>query len=618
MASALPDTARDERVARRTSAGARAVLRQAEDRLLSLTLLVMVVLPVTEVVLRSLWSLGIPSLSVIVQHLVLVAGMLGAAVAARQDRFIALAAANTLGSRLGERWPRLLSYGIAAVVSTFLAVAAWRLLAVEYAAGTTLGLGLPAWALLAPLPLGFALIAWRLGGHAAARQGDRLALLAVLVAAVLGIGSLPFDTPGATMLGLGAVLLATVLGAPVFVAIGGAALLLFWGEDLPIAAIAIDHYRLATNPTLPAIPLFTVAGYLLTEGRAPERLVRVFGALFGWMRGGPAVVAVGACTFFTCFTGASGVTIIALGGLLLPLFANAGYGRRSTLGLVTGAGSAGVLLPPSLPLILYAVVAQVSIEQMFLAAIGPAVLMATLTALWGIRLAPRRRSRPPFDRREALAAIVAARWELLAPVLGLSALLSGLATPVEAAALTTLYVLIMQTAIRREMNLAGDVPRVLTESGLMVGGILLVLGVAQGLTNFLVDAEIPERAVSWAVEIIDSPWTFLALLNLALLAAGCLIDIYSAIVILVPLIVPIGLALGVDPLHLGLVFLANLELGYLTPPVGLNLFYASSRFERPLGEVCRAVMPLFLVLCAGVLLITFVPALSTTLPALLR
>jgi tripartite ATP-independent transporter DctM subunit len=397
--------------------------------------------------------------------------------------------------------------------------------------------------------------------------------------------------------------------------LGGAALILFWGAGQPVASISLDHYRLVTNPTLPTIPLFTMAGYFLAEGGASKRLIRVFQALVGQFRGGPAIVTALVCAFFTSFTGASGVTILALGGLLMPILLAARYSEKTALGLLTGAGSLGLLFPPCLPLILYAIIARITIEQMFLGGIVPGVLLVAMTAWWGVRQGSKEAAATKaFDAREAARALWDAKWELLLPVVALASLFGGFATPVEAAALTALYAFVVETFIYRDLKILRDVPRVMSECGLLVGGVLLILGVALGFTNYLVDAQVPMRALEWVTASIHSRWLFLLLLNVLLLIVGCLMDIFSAIVVVVPLIVPMGEAFGIDPVHLGIIFLANLELGYLTPPVGLNLFLASYRFGKPLSEVYRAAVPMLLVLLTGVLLITYLPPLTTTLP----
>ena len=509
----------------------------------------------------------------------------------------------------------MFSGAVAATISIFLGVASYQFVLTEREAGSILAYSVPVWVIQSAMPIGFGLVAVRLLYHA----GENWKLRA-LTAALTGLLTLlalrpPMSPAEAVTPALIGLLAATALGSPVFATLGGAALILFWGADLPIASIPLDHYRLVINPSLPTIPLFTLAGYFLAEGGASQRLVRVFQALFGQFRGGPAIVTALVCAFFTSFTGASGVTILALGGLLMPILLTAGYPPKSALGLLTGAGSLGLLFPPCLPLILYAIVAKISIEEMFLGGVVPGILMVALTAWWGMTQGPKTNANTQlFDWEEAKRAIWKAKWELLLPVVALAGLFGGIATPVEAAALTALYAWVIETFVYRDLKVFRDAPRVMTECGLLVGGVLLILGVALGFTNYLVDAQIAERAVEWVTGSIHSRWVFLLLLNLFLLVVGCLMDIFSAIVVVVPLIVPLGVAFGIDPIHLGIIFLANLELGYLTPPVGMNLFLASYRFSKPLSEVSRSIIPILLVLLAGVLFITYVPWLTTALP----
>lgn len=580
---------------------------------LTLTLATMILLPVAEIVLRQ-FSSGIPSAPTFLQHLTLVVGMLGGAIAAREGRLLALSTMSVGLKGRGLHWAAIYSGGFAAAVSAFLCVASVRFVLQERAAGGKLAYDIPLWLVMTVLPIGFGSIAARLLWRAGETWPRRVAAvaLAAALAGLVGLQPLPPDRMVWPM--LAGLFMATLLGAPVFVALGGAALILFWGNSVPIAAVAIEHYNLVTNPALPSIPLFTLAGYFMAEGGASRRLVRVFQALFGWLRGGPAVATTLICAFFTALTGGSGVTILALGGLLMPILVAAKYSERNALGLITGAGSLGVLLPPCLPVILYAVVAKVDIRDMFLGGLLPGLLLIGMTAAWGILVGQRNSgSRVPFDLREARQAVWSAKWDLLLPVVALVALFSGWATPVEAAAVTALYAFVVEAVIYRELKLAADCPRVMTEAGLLVGGILLILGVAMGLTNYLIDAQVPDRLADWAMTHIKSRWLFLLGLNVVLVLVGGLIEIYAAIMVITPLLVPIGLKLGIDPIHLGVIFLANMELGFLAPPIGLNLMLASSRLQRPVGEVSRAVLPLLAVMFIGVLLITYLPWLSTVL-----
>ncbi len=594
--------------------GWRGLSVRGESLALSLVLAGMMVLPLIVVPLRAI-HVQIRGQGSIVQHLTLLAGMIGAAIAAREGRLLSLSSVDLLVRGAWRTVARSFAGAVAATVTAMLCLASLRFVLSERAGGATLAYGVPTWVVQLALPIGFALITLRILWRASDRWGWRGATVALAGLLTLCAVSPPVPPAQLIVPAFALLLLATVLGAPIFTALGGAGLILFWGDGSPIASLTVDHYGLVTNPTLPTVPLFTLAGYFLAEGGASRRLIRLFRAVVGQLRGGPAILVALVCAFFTSFTGASGVTILALGGLLMPVLLAAGYSERTSLGLLTGSGSLGLLLPPCLPLIFYGVIAGVDIKAMFLGGIVPGMLLIVLTALWGISQAPRTAAASqPFDGREARLAAWDAKWELLVPVVALGALFSGLATPVEAAALTAFYVFVIETIVYKDLRPFRDSPRVMAESGVLVGGVLLILGVALGFTNYLAFAEIPARAVDWVTATVHSKWVFLLLLNLFLLVVGALMDVYSAIVIVAPLLVPLGVAFGIAPVHLGIVFLANLELGFLTPPVGVNLFLASMRFEKPMSEVIRAVIPMLLVLLVGVLLITYIPALTTTLP----
>jgi C4-dicarboxylate transporter, DctM subunit len=590
---------------------------RGENGVVTLALALMVVLPLAEALLRRTFHVFIPASTAIVQHMVLVVGMVGGAIAARESRLLSL---STLGdTAIPERLKtasHIFTCSVSAAVCAFLSLAAWQFVQTEREAGRILGYGIPVWVVECVLPLGFAVIAARILLRSSERWRARLAAFAC-AAPMIGAMRWAGGLPHVVAIALGILFVATLLGMPAFVTLGGAALVLFWGMDQPIASIPIAHYTLMTNPTLPTLPLFTLAGYFLAEGGAPKRLVRVFYALCGQFRGGPAIVTVLLCAFFTSFTGASGVTILALGGFLMPVLTGARYSEKDSLGLMTGSGSLGLLLPPCLPLIVYAIVARVPMERMFLGGILPALVMMAATAIWGIRRSSKVSSTAQkFCWSEARNALWDAKWELLLPVLAFVALFSGLATPVEAAAVTALYAFLVPALLHRDRDFIRKAPRVMAECGLLIGGVLLILGVSLGFTNYLVDAEVPAMAVEWTTRTIHSPFLFLLLLNIFLLVVGCLMEIYPAIVAEVPLLVPLGAAYGIDPVRLGIIFLANMELGYLTPPVGLNLLMSSYRFQKPVPEVLRAVLPVVAVLSVGVLLITYVPALTTVLPRL--
>lgn len=582
-------------------------------------LILMAAIPIIESAIRPVYPTGIPGSSMWVQHLTLWVGFLGAAVASRRGELLALTAGPAVAP---DAWkPRLLSFSgaVGVVVSLVLAYASVVLIRAEWAGGRELALGVPVWAATGIMPVGFVLIAWRLWRRIPTGWGRWAAVLGLAVPLLLHEGLTGFDLTetGIAWPLLAVILIAAALGAPIFVALGGAAAVLLWSNWDPVAAIPAEAYSMVTKPMLPTIPLFTLAGYILAEGGAPKRLVVLFRGLFGWMPGGIAVVAIVMSAFFTCFTGGSGVTILAMGGLMFPLLLADGHRPKFATGLLTAAGSLGLLIPPSLAVILYAIVAEVDIARLFVAGFIPSVLQIVLVA--GFTIAVTRRfagKTSPFRIREAARGLWVAKWEAAIPVVILGVMGLGIATLVEAAAIAVLYTLFIEFVVHREGKTLADLLRTGGNAVTLIGGVLLILGAALGLTNYLIFADIPGMAVDWVQSFVQSPLFFLLLLNIVLLIVGCLMDIYSAIVVVVPLIVPLGLAYGIHPLHLGVIFLTNLELGYLTPPVGMNLFLASYRFKRPLGEVYRASVPFLLIRAGAVLLVTYVPYLTLALPGL--
>ncbi|MCD4722244.1 MAG: TRAP transporter large permease subunit [Desulfobacula sp.] len=415
-------------------------------------------------------------------------------------------------------------------------------------------------------------------------------------------------------------ILLALLGAPLFSIIIAAAMTGFYVADIDLSVMAIELYRIADTPILLALPLFTFAGYMLGESNTSGRLVRLTQAFLGWMPGGLAIVAFIVCALFTAFTGASGVTIVAMGALLYPALKEAGYKDKFSLGLVTTSGSLGLLLPPSLPLILYGVIAQqmssgqeISIEKLFIAGILPAVLMILLLSLWSI-WANRKNPVPltSFSLKKALSAAREAIWEIPLPIFVFAGIYSGFFAVSEAAAVTAMYVLIVEVFIYKEIRLS-QLAAIIRESMVMVGGILLILGVSLGFTNYLIDAEVPMKLFDFCQTYVTSKLVFLILLNIFLLILGAMLDIFSAIIIMVPLMLPVALEYGVDPVHLGIIFLANMQIGYFTPPVGMNLFIAGYRFNKPIMDIYKATIPFMLVLLLAVLIITYWPWLSLVL-----
>jgi C4-dicarboxylate transporter DctM subunit len=610
-------------------------LATIENALGSLAMLAMVILPLAEIVFRRATGQGLPGSGPIVQHLTLWVGFLGAAMAARDGKLLALVTGTFLPVGIWRRSADILAAAFGACSAVILAWGGYQMVLIERQAGTTIGADIQAWVAQLVLPIAFALIAVRLvwrpgfnslnpvGAEASAGRPPRAlwidrALASLGLAAGVLLVAVPSILEGHRLWPVFIVVVAAaVAGTPLFAILGGTAALLFMHDGVTPATILIETYALSVSPTLAAIPLFTLAGFLLAEGRASERLLRVFRAYFGWIPGGTAVVCTVLCSFFTVFTGGSGVTILALGGVLYPALIKDGYREKFTLGLLTASGSLGLLLPPALPLILYAVVAQIPIEDIFIGGILPGILLTTMVAAWGVREGiVSRAGRYPFRFREALGATWEAKWELAMPVLVLVAMFSGLATAVEASALTAFYAFVVQAFIHRDLS-RHDLLRAFTECVVVIGGVLIILGVAVGLTNYLVGAQVPAKLLEWARANLTSRLMFLLVLNVFLLAVGWLMEIFAAIVVVVPLIVPLGEAFGIHPVHLGIIFIANLELGFLTPLVGLNIFLASYRFKRPVLEVCAAALPMMGILGIGVLIITYVPWLTTGILSML-
>ncbi|HET9551464.1 MAG TPA: TRAP transporter large permease subunit [Anaeromyxobacteraceae bacterium] len=586
-----------------------------ERAVLTLLLLAMIALPAASTLSRRLLGRELPGASVLAQHITLWVGFLGALLATASGRHLALSTLGALPEGTPRRLAHAFGHAVSAAACALLAWASVLLVRVEWGSQGMVAFGVRvAWSQLV-MPAGFAVMAlrfvWKAGEAPHPWPGRAAAVAATALA--FGLGWL---TPGASLVAVLVLLTlaAFLLGAPVFVAMAGIAMALFFrdGGAATIAAVPTATFNLVSSATLPAIPLLTVAGYVLAEGGAAERLVRAYKGLFGWMPGGVAVMAAFVCALFTTFTGASGVTILALGGLILPSLLKEKYPEGFSLGLVTAAGSLGLLFPPSLPVILYAVVAGAPIDHLFIGGFVPGLLMVILVAGYGVLVGVRVKApRQAFEPREAWAALWGAKWDLGLPALVVVSVASGYATIVESAALAAAYSILVETLVFREIRPLDDLPRVLGHAATLVGSVVLLLGTALGLTSWFVDAEIPTLLVDWMTAHVHSPALFLLMLNVVLLVLGSVLEIYSAIVVLAPLVAPLGQAYGVEPIHLGVVFLANLELGFLFPPMGLNLFLSAQRFGRPLPSLYRHAFPFLLIMSAGVLAITYLPAITT-------
>ncbi len=602
-------------------------LLRFDQALASLALVLMTLIPLAEIVLRPVLGRGVENAAALVQHLGLVLAMLGALAAERHGHLSSLG--NGLARWGGVRFQvgvKMFAQGSAALVCGVLALASWRLVETEIDAAQHLAYGMPTWWVQALMPLGFGLLGLRLG----ARCVEMPWLRWLLALSLPGLGYWLGQGYDGTALPLWPAVLwllaALAGGAPIFAVLGGLALALFWHQGQPLASVALSHYQITVNASLPALPLFTLAGLVFARTGAAARLGAVFIAAFGGGVTGTVVAAALLCSFFTAFTGGSGVTILALGGLLLPLLRNAGLPEQRGISLVTSASALGVLLAPSVPLIMYAIIARVPINTMFLAGVIPAFVMVAFLLLFGGYL--RRAGLAPMAATAGCTPVVspigpgigpalwAAKWEILAPVMAIGSLASGLATPTESAALTAAYAVATQAIAHRELGwrvLGGA----LADCTQIIGGVMLILGMALGLTNYLVDSGLPNDAIDWVQGIIPDKYVFLLALNVFLLAAGALMEIYAAIVFLVPLLLPVALSYGIDPVHFGIIFLANMEMGFLAPPAGMNLYFASAMFGKPIPYVARSVLPAVLAMFLGTLAISWIPVLSTGLPRLL-
>ena len=587
-------------------------LMQADTSLASLALVLMALIPLVEILSRPMMGKGIENAPVVVQHLGLLMAMAGAIAAERFGHLTSLGV-------LVPRFYAVGQYGAAAVCGV-LTWASGQLVLSEMSAEQMLAYGMPVWWFEAAMPIGFACLAMKLGARCAQHIGVKLAC--AVTAPMLGMW-LAFRFDGEALPLLPWVLVLALMlsfGAPIFAVLGGLALALFWQDGLPLASIALSHYQITVNPSLPALPLFTLAGLIFAGTGAAQRLGAVFVALFGGGKAGTVIAATVLCSCFTAFTGGSGVTILALGGLLLPLLQGVGYPDRKGISLVTSASALGVLLAPSVPLIMYAIIARVPINTMFMAGVVPAVVMVVCLLIFGGYLRHDKaeqvpQAKPSFSKTALRDAAWHAKWELLAPVVAIGSLGSGFATPTESAALTAIYAVVTQAFAHRELD-AKKLGECLSQCAQIIGGVMLILGMALGLTNYLVDAGIPDLATEWVQSVTQNKWVFLLALNVFLFAAGALMEIYAAIVVLVPLLLPLATSYGIDPVHFGIIFLANMEMGFLCPPAGMNIYFASAVFKQPIRTVAASVAPALAAIFVGTLLISWLPILATGLPSL--
>jgi C4-dicarboxylate transporter DctM subunit len=608
--------------------------RRVEDSLAYLSIFLLALLPLLEIIARKFFRSSVPNSSVYVQHLVLVGTFLAAAITSREKKHLSLALEVPFREPLKSIVKTVVAVLCASIAMAF-SLTSLSFIGSAFEAADKLG-PVPKRLVALVMFVGFALMGIRfITGLARTKRRGLWLGISMLAAAFLASASLvqilgrlheawlPFlisigdrlqPILAQTTVPLIVVLLVSAFfGAPIFVVLGGIAHLLFARTGQPLEIIPNQAYSVLISHSIPAIPLFAVVGFFLSESKAGERLVEFFKSIFNWFPGGLAIMAVLVCAFFTTFTGASGVTILALGGLLFYILAQGGYPRKFSIGLLTAAGSVGLLFPPSLPVIIYGVTAQVSVKDMFIGGLIPGTTLVLAMGVIGVVFSVNRKiKRHPVEFRQAAAVFSRSLWEIMLPILIAVLYFGGITNLQESAAFALIYTWAVETFIKRDLKLR-DFSAVLSKCVPIIGGVLIILALANGLSYYIVDAQVPMKLAAWAESAISSKYVFLLLLNLALIMVGCFMDIYSAILVVVPLIIPLAGLFQVHPVHLGIIFLANLELGYLTPPVGLNLFLASYRFEEPMARIYRDVLLFIGVRLATVLLITYVPFLTTAL-----
>ena len=594
------------------------LLTKIENYAASIIFILLVALPFSDLLIREIFKpifsgfTKIPASQTLVSHLTLLIGFSGAIIASRDDKLLSLSNyslfdVNQKGYIISaSRW-------LAIFITLLLFIGSIDLVMVElsFSQYAYIAPYLPRWLFQSAMPIGFLVILI----HLLYKIGDGILSKEGLVAITFAFAFLIFhdfirESSLIIYFSAAALIISIIKGAPIFIILSGFGILFFWYDYVPISAVIAESYRIVVSPHLATIPLFTLAGYFLAESKASDRLINVFKACFGWLPGGTPVIVLLICGFFTALTGGSGVTILALGGLLFPMLYKDGYKKNFSLGLITASGSIGLLFPPSLPLILYGVTAGISIKSIFLAGIIPGVFLIVILSIWSYLSGDAKKIQiSDFDGAAALKICWETKWELLIPLIVLYGIFGGHAKLVETAAFTVVYVFIIETFVYKDIKL-NDSFRIIISCATLVGGVLIIIGSAMGLTSYMVDAQIPMSILSFMKEIIHSKYVFLILLNIFLLIIGCLMDIFSAIIIVVPLIAPLGIHYGVDPIHLAIIFIANLELGYLTPPVGMNLFLSAYRFEEKMPVIYKSTLPYFIVLLIAVIVITYFPAMT--------
>ena len=594
------------------------IINKVENFAACIIFILLVLLPFSDLIIREIIRpffsgiAKIPASQTLVSHLTLLIGFSGAIIASRDSKLLSLSNTSLFNDKVSgfskhvTKWVSIFTVLLLAIGSLDLV-----LIELSFQYPVFIAPSLPRWIFQAAMPLGYFIIFIHLAGKMRNNIFSFSGLLTILLIILFLVSQDTLRENGFILIfGIIMFIFSVLNGAPIFTVLAGLGILLFWFDYVPISAVIAEAYRIVVSPHLATIPLFTLAGYFLAESKASDRLVNVFKALFGWLPGGTPVIVLLICGFFTALTGGSGVTILALGGLLFPMLIKDGYKKKFSLGLITASGSIGLLFPPSLPLILYGVTAGISIKSIFIAGILPGIFLIIVLSLWTVYSGELDKvEKNNFNLNDSINACWETKWELFIPFIVLYGIFGGHAKLVETAAFTVVYIFVIETFIYKDID-KKDIINIIVSCATLVGGVLIIIGAAMGLTSYMVDAQIPMKILSVMKELVSSKYVFLILLNIFLLIIGCLMDIFSAIIIVVPLIAPLGLYYGVDPIHLAIIFIANLELGYLTPPVGMNLFLSAYRFDEKMPEIYKSTFPFFIVLLFAVLCITYFPVLT--------
>ena len=594
------------------------IINKVENFAACIIFILLVLLPFSDLIIREIIRpffsgiAKIPASQTLVSHLTLLIGFSGAIIASRDSKLLSLSNTSLFNDKVSgfskhvTKWVSIFTVLLLAIGSLDLV-----LIELSFQYPVFIAPSLPRWIFQAAMPLGYFIIFIHLAGKMRNNIFSFSGLLTILLIILFLVSQDTLRENGFILIfGIIIFIFSVLNGAPIFTVLAGLGILLFWFDYVPISAVIAEAYRIVVSPHLATIPLFTLAGYFLAESKASDRLVNVFKALFGWLPGGTPVIVLLICGFFTALTGGSGVTILALGGLLFPMLIKDGYKKKFSLGLITTSGSIGLLFPPSLPLILYGVTAGISIKSIFIAGILPGIFLIIVLSLWTVYSGELDKvEKNNFNLNDSINACWETKWELFIPFIVLYGIFGGHAKLVETAAFTVVYIFVIETFIYKDID-KKDIINIIVSCATLVGGVLIIIGAAMGLTSYMVDAQIPMKILSVMKELVSSKYVFLILLNIFLLIIGCLMDIFSAIIIVVPLIAPLGLYYGVDPIHLAIIFIANLELGYLTPPVGMNLFLSAYRFDEKMPEIYKSTFPFFIVLLFAVLCITYFPGLT--------